>query len=363
MTKLKMILQTVAIFILIMLLICFFVSIFNVFNKQIGVNEIFSKTGLYFLYTIGYGALEGDAFLQNVLAIIGIIALALMSTFLTINLFWRLDDVSMSKTITLHDNVLGFQFLNNGRAICDMKATFVVYDNFTSENLEEPKEYYLPVLLKNSHWNLKVNLDETFWYRAIYDLLSSDDKKLYCIFSFVDTKNGQNSIRVQEVKKEYIMKNEQILKYEDFVSPSIINCNSLQACENGSNVTLNYEENFMNMHYEFLSSADENSFAMCFYNYHSKPLNLGKYNLDTTYIEFSAVSDNKCELKLEFKMSNDVNCAKILELNEEPQTIKIPIKEIDGDLECIREICYTFFEKNNPNKNNLKISNMRIITK
>ena len=205
-----------------------------------------------------------------------------------------------------------------------MKATFVVYDNFTSENLEEPKEYYLPVLLKNSHWNLKVNLDETFWYRAIYDLLSSDDKKLYCIFSFVDTKNGQNSIRVQEVKKEYIMKNEQILKYEDFISPSIINCNSLQACENGSNVTLNYEENFMNMHYEFLSSADENSFAMCFYNYHSKPLNLGKYNLDTTYIEFSAVSDNKCELKLEFKMSNDVNCAKILELNEEPQTIKIP---------------------------------------
>ena len=159
------------------------------------------------------------------------------------------------------------------------------------------------------------------------------------------------------------MKNEQILKYEDFISPSIINCNSLQACENGSNVTLNYEENFMNMHYEFLSSADENSFAMCFYNYHSKPLNLGKYNLDTTYIEFSAVSDNKCELKLEFKMSNDVNCAKILELNEEPQTIKIPIKEIDGDLECIREICYTFFEKNNPNKNNLKISNMRIITK
>ena len=153
MTKLKKILSTVIIFIALMLLICFLFSLWNVFAHEMPPTEIFQKTGLYFLYTIGYGSLEENETVQNILAMVGIVSLALMTTYLTINLFWRLDDVKLKKDILYKNDYLLMQFQNNGRTICDMKVTFTLYDEKTTENLEEPKEYYMPVLVKKSIWN------------------------------------------------------------------------------------------------------------------------------------------------------------------------------------------------------------------
>ena len=61
MSKIKKIINTVAIFIVIMFVICFMFSLYKVLVGDISISEIFSETALYFLYTVGYGALEGDS--------------------------------------------------------------------------------------------------------------------------------------------------------------------------------------------------------------------------------------------------------------------------------------------------------------
>ena len=362
MLKLKEIVKTILVFVVTMLLICFAVSTYKVIINEIELKELIGKTGLYFLYTVGYGALEGDAILQNILAMIGIVSLALMSTFLTINLFWRLDDVTLNKKVICDNDILKFEFKNKGNTICDIKCNFMIYNEFTSENIEEAKEYYMPMLLKNSHWNLKVNLNETFWYRAIYYLLTTKNIKLYCIYSFVDTKNGQNSIKVEEITAQNIITDNKMLEYVEFIKPTILSCGKLLAVENGGKIDLTYSENMMNIHYEFKNNENKSNFVMAYYNFHNNLLNLEKYNKENTYLEFSAVSNKKLNLNVEIK-SNSSESKKFIELTEEAKTIKIPLKEIECNLEQIREICFTIFVGDNELKNSLQISDLRIVTK
>ena len=81
------------------ILLCFIASFIKVCSHELPWSHLLEETGLYFLYTIGYGSLEQDTVLQQVFAMIGIISLSLMGTFLTINLFWRIDDVKIRPTI------------------------------------------------------------------------------------------------------------------------------------------------------------------------------------------------------------------------------------------------------------------------
>ncbi len=53
MSKLKKILNTVIIFIVVMFIICFMFSLYKVLVGNIPLSDIFSETGLYFLYIIG----------------------------------------------------------------------------------------------------------------------------------------------------------------------------------------------------------------------------------------------------------------------------------------------------------------------
>lgn len=363
MLKFKKIAKTIAIFVVIMISICFVISIINVLNNQIQPEEIISKTGLYFLYTIGYGALEGDAVLQNLLAMIGIVALALMTTYLTINLFWRLDDVKLNKEMQYDGRYLKLQFKNYGTPICDVKVTFILYDDKTAENIEEPKEYYMPILLKNSFWNLKLDINETFWYKAIYNLLVEENRKLYCIFSFVDTQNGQSSIKVEEIQKENLKMNNKLLEYEEFIKPIKISCERLNPIENNGKIHLNYDEGNMNIQYNFPKNRNSESFIMAYYNFHDTTLNLEKYNKETTYLEFAVQANNNMLLTMEIKTKNNNVISRKIEVNEELQNIKIEFKDICDNLEEINEICYTIFAKENANENSFNISDLKIFTK
>ena len=362
MLKLKKIIKTIIIFIILMIIICFLFSLYKVLNNEIPPTEIVSETGLYFLYTIGYGALEGDSVVQNVLAMVGIISLALMTTFLTINLFWRLDDVKLNKEIIYDKNSLKIQFKNKGRAICDMKATFALYDEFTSENLEEPKEYYMPILLKNSVWNLRLDLNETFWYKAVYDLLTTTDKKLYCIFSFVDTQTGQSSIKVEEITKENIKATNKLLEYKEFIKPTILSCERLMPIENSGKLQIEKIENNLIMNYSFNNSSNDDSFVMTYYNLHEPCLNLEKYNREKTYLEFKLRTEDNLRLNFELKLSNENVITKYIEINNEAKTVKIELKEIPDNIEQVKEICYTIFKKNNKLKGKLEVGDLRIIT-
>ena len=362
MLKLKKIIKTIIIFIILMIIICFLFSLYKVLNNEISPTEIVSETGLYFLYTIGYGALEGDSVVQNILAMVGIISLALMTTFLTINLFWRLDDVKLNKEIIYDKNSLKIQFKNKGRAICDMKATFALYDEFTSENLEEPKEYYMPILLKNSVWNLRLDLNETFWYKTVYDLLTTTDKKLYCIFSFVDTQTGQSSIKVEEITKENIKTTNKLLEYKEFIKPTILSCDRLMPIENSGKLQKESIENDIIMNYSFNNSSNDDSFVMAYYNLHEPCLNLEKYNREKTYLELKLRTEDDIKLNFELKLSNGNVITKYIEINNEAKTVKIELKEIPDNIEQVKEICYTIFKKNNKLRGKLEVGDLRIVT-
>ena len=351
MIKFKKIINTVIVFILLMFLICFLFSIYKLIVGDIAINELLSETGLYFLYTIGYGALEGDAIIQNILAMIGIISLALMTTFLTINLFWRLDDVKFNKEIFIDSNDIKMSFKNKGKAICDMKATFVLYDNNYSMNILEPQEYYMPIMLKNSLWNLTLSLNETFWYKAIYSLLTSSDKLLYCIFSFVDTKSGQESIKVEQITKDNLN-----ISYNEFIKPVILKSEYLLKIENGGKLSIDES-----IFYSFKKKDKDDSFVMMYYNFHNNYLNLEKYNKDTTYIELEINTSDNILLNFEIKLKNGNNLSKELLLNN--KKIKINLSDYTDSLESITEICYTIFKKNNNLNGTLKINDLKIITK
>lgn len=363
MSKLKKIMRTVIIFLLSMFVICFLFSLYKVWTNEIVPTQILNETGLYFLYTIGYGALEGDSVIQNILAMVGIISLALMTTFLTINLFWRLDDVKLRKDLFYEKGHLYMQFQNKGRAICDMKVTFVLYDEKTTANIEEPKEYYMPVLVKHSIWNLTFDLNETFWYKTVYDLLTLEDKKLYCVFSFVDTVTGQSSIKVEEITKENLRADQGLLEYQEFIKPMILPHQELIAIENNGNLQLEIQPQETIMDYSFSKKADDNAFVMAYYSFHDAYLNLEKFNRETTYLETKMKSDDAICLKIEIKLSNNNQFTKIIPVHQEEKNVRIDWKELPEHLDEVKEICYTIFKKENQLTGTLEIGDLKIITK
>ena len=356
MSKIKKIINTVAIFIVIMFVICFVFSLYKVLVGDISISEIFSETGLYFLYTVGYGALEGDSVIQNILAMIGIIALALMSTYLTINLFWRLDDVKLNKKILYNKDSLRISFLNKGRAICDMKATFLLYDREKCENILEPKEYYMPMLVSDSYWHLTLDLNETFWYKAVYGLVTNSNKNLYCIYSFVDTNSGQSSIRVTEITKDYFDN----LNYVEFTKDYVLSNKDLLPIENGGKLNLERINNYTKLTYSFKRKDSDNSFVMLYYNFYEKFLNLEKYDKSNTYLLLD-IKGIDVTIKFEIKLSNNVNVTRVINVDNE--LVKIYLEDITESLENVKEICYTIFKSDNKLNGKVEIGDLKIITK
>ncbi len=348
MLKLKKIIETILIFIITMLGICFLFSLFSFFQKNINVEDIISRTGLYFLYTIGYGSLEKDTMIQNILAIIGIVALALMSTYLTINLFWRLDDVKLKKEFIVDKKSnLIFEFLNKGRTICDMKAIFMINkENYVED--KEQKEYYIPIVFKKSKWKLTVNLEDAFWYKAISNLYLNPSHKLYCMYSFVDTKNGQGSIKVEEIKKEHL-KN---ISLEYFTKP--IQLSNFSCCSSNK-VKIETLENQEYL-YHFPKNANPKDFAMVFLNYNYHVENFQKYN-ENSYFKFTLLSKKEMTITLQIKGENGCFEKDYL-VTDKLITYELALKDITIPLDKIKEICFTIFKEKNSFDNTFIVKEM-----
>ncbi len=357
MWKFKKIVGTIATFIVTMLLICLGISVISFMKGDILVNEILSKTGLYFLYTIGYGALDGDAILQNILAMLGIVSLALMSTFLTINLFWRMDDVKVSKTIFFKENSLEFHFINEGRTLCDLKVTFLLYDKNKNKSILNPQEYYMPILLKKSSWNLELSLDETFWYKAVQILLTTNYHELYCMYSFVDTKSGQSSIKFMNFTKENFFRNGKLYTLNDFYHPIVLKKSSLKSVGYGGEIWMEKDGS----NYEFDKTKRKDSFVMLYYDFLENRFNLEKYDKERTCLEFT-IESNDLHLTLELKLENGALYRQCFEINGKV-LCQIYLKDVDIHLGNVREICFTVFKKENAMKGKFTISDFKIETK
>lgn len=327
-----------------MLLLCFIISIINVLLGNISYTDIFNKTGLYFLYLIGYGSLEGDAILQNILAIVGIVSLALLSTYLTINLFWRLDDVKLNKQIIFKDNILYFDFINKGKVICDFKVSFLLYDKNNKKSINS-EEYSTPMILNKSLFTLDININDYFWYQSIYEILN-DNKELYCLYSFVDTTNGQASIKMDKINKEYL--NNISISYfkKDIVFEDI------EICSNKGNIICE-GNNYM---YEL---NDKESFVMAYINFKQDELNIKKFSNMDKIFSFKVSSKNNINMIVEFKNNTGKVYEKKIAIDNDTY-MKIPLEEVINKTDSLKEICFTIFGDNNKNKGKYILEDIKI---
>jgi len=330
MKKIEKIFITVLYFILIMSLLCFSISIINTLIGNISYKEIPSKTILYFLYLIGYGSLEGDTFLQNILAIVGIVSLALLSTYLTINLFWRLDDVKIDKNVLFKEDKLYFNFLNKGKNICDFKVSFLLYDKDTKKSINS-EEYSIPFIFSKSEFLLDININEYFWYHSIYSILTTN-KELYSLYSFVDTTNGQSSIKMDKIDKEYLT-NIDI----SYFKKDILFTDVKMASNNGS---IEYKDNY------YIYKLDKNdSFVMSYISFKDNIFNIKRFTNMNKVFSFNIKSDDNINMTIEFKNMMGTIYSKDIVV-EGNTYIEIPLKEIIDKTDNLYEVCFTIFGNN-----------------
>ena len=351
-TKLKKIIITIIVFCLSIFILCLGISLVDFLNSKIVLSGILSQAFNYFLYTIGYGPLEDETFLQNFLAMIGIVSLALMSTYLTINLFWRLDDVILDEDINYKDNELMFTIINKGRDICNVNIKFFLYNAKAKQNQNITREYDAPIIMKKSSWSFEVSLDDTFWYQTVKNILKNNEYQVYASMSFVDMKTGQESIKLIPITAGNIIG----LTLAKLNNPVIFNTKDINLIANNNKLELNNKV----LTYQINSN---DTFLMAYYSFDN--LNLNKYD-DKSYLEWNLKSIKEAIIVIEIK--SGVN--KLLAyqskytLNENFTKIKISLNKLKGNREEIKEICLTIFTNDNKYlENSIVMSDLKLIVK
>lgn len=207
MWKLKKAARIVATFFAVVILICAIYSagwaLLHAGSGSGGFAAVLEKALEHFLYTIGYGESKESLLAQNIFALIGIVTVTLMTTYLTINLFWRMDDVKISSQIPiwLEENNKYFASVliaNEGEGICKLKGDFMACDD-NGEEISKSKSFEKPLLIKKSFWKIDIPVENSFLYKVLRTMRKWKlFCRLYLTFSFVDTATGQESIKVVE---------------------------------------------------------------------------------------------------------------------------------------------------------------------
>ncbi len=351
-TKLKKIIITIIVFCLSIFILCLGISLVDFLNSKIVLSGILSQAFNYFLYTIGYGPLEDETFLQNFLAMIGIVSLALMSTYLTINLFWRLDDVILDEDINYKDNELMFTIINKGRDICNVNIKFFLYNAKAKQNQNITREYDAPIIMKKSSWSFEVSLDDTFWYQTVKNILKNNEYQVYASMSFVDMKTGQESIKLIPITAGNIIG----LTLAKLNNPVIFNTKDINLIANNNKLELNNKV----LTYQINSN---DTFLMAYYSFDN--LNLNKYD-DKSYLEWNLKSIKEAIIVIEIKYGVNKLLAyqSKYTLNENFTKIKISLNKLKGNREEIKEICLTIFTNDNKYlENSIVMSDLKLIVK
>lgn len=208
--KVRKIIKTIIIFIAAMILICVFLSVFlSITTGNSG--EILSRTLNYLLYIIGYGSLIHDnLLLQDLFGIFGIVAVSILSAYITVNLFWRVDDVFISNHISIwksandkyHASII---VGNKGKNICKLELSIVAYDENKNSIGEMGKTFSYPLLIKNGIWKIDIPIDNGFLFDVLRTIRKGrKDCMVYTTFEYVDSETGQSSIKVQEYNSDHI---------------------------------------------------------------------------------------------------------------------------------------------------------------
>lgn len=208
--KLRKIIRTIIIFIVTMILICI---LFSVLLSVITGNseDIFNRTLNYLLYIIGYGSLIHDnLILQDLFGILGIVTVSILSAYLTVNLFWRVDDVFISNNIAIWEGANDKYYAsvlvgNKGKNICKLELSFVAYDENKNYIGDLGKNIEYPLLINNGIWKIDMPVNNGFWFDVLRTIRKGTKGcMVYATFEYVDSETGQSSIKVQEYDSDHI---------------------------------------------------------------------------------------------------------------------------------------------------------------
>lgn len=208
--KVKKIIKTIIVFIITMILVC---VLFSVLSSVITGNsdKIFSRTLNYLLYIIGYGSLiHENLILQDLFGVFGIVTISILSAYLTVNLFWRVDDVFVSSHMAIWESadekyhasvIVG----NKGKNLCKLELSFVAYDENKNYMGDLGKTFAYPLLIKNGIWKIDMPINNGFLYDVLRTIRKGrKDCMIYATFEYVDSETGQSSIKVNEYDSDHI---------------------------------------------------------------------------------------------------------------------------------------------------------------
>ncbi len=184
-----------------------------------GVQLLFLKEDMPFfkgilggaLFVMGYGdSVTASKTMQGILAVIGLVGLNFLAAFITVNLFWRIKDVTLAdvaKVISVDGKYyLTFMVVNKGADIVNFQASLLFHKSKSNVLDVHSKAWSYPIIKKGDPYTIKVPLndDEILRDRLRSMLFFQPDMKMVATFSYADSRTGYESVRVMSYSKEKV---------------------------------------------------------------------------------------------------------------------------------------------------------------
>lgn len=124
--------KIILVFILSILLICGLVSVVLICTNGITWSQMGYNLTNNFLYIIGYGDSNAAEIIQLIFSLIGVVSVSTLSALLTVQLFWKIDNVIINDKCFIgydeYDNPqLSLFIINKGSDICNIKINLASY--------------------------------------------------------------------------------------------------------------------------------------------------------------------------------------------------------------------------------------------
>lgn len=181
-------------------------------SEEFTLSAILDQVASSFLYITGYDSLYDDNWIVKcALAIVGILALSLLSAYLTVLFLYR-TDVKIYPNIFIWQDKQGHYYCtviieNLGKAVCNLQMSFGLYSGSSGDMMHDEDiitdnicERYRPILLKKKIWResfIISPVESILFFKAFHSFVNKEKYKLYVLWSCTDEITGQENIHVQ----------------------------------------------------------------------------------------------------------------------------------------------------------------------
>lgn len=403
--------KIILVFILSILLICGLVSVVLICTNGITWSQLGYNLTNNFLYIIGYGDSNAAEIIQLIFSLIGVVSVSTLSALLTVQLFWKIDNVIINDKCFIgydeYDNPqLSLFIINKGSDICNIKINLASYIEEGTSRSRICYEEERPLLLKKSIWKIDIPISNTPLYQSLRYIYKEQHSRLsfFLTISYVDTKNGQETIQVKQyTKREISIPNFKMdisggtfkAKYKAlknitkdlYNSPKVTewllnnterySCSEISLIENSGSLYKVQSDNEGALYAIKFDKSVQNinteAFMMMFWNLNNHAADWTIFYKENGIIRFSMVASTEIKnVKFQVKSIINGNRSIIFEKNIKPsETINKyqydlaavfdNIDHIEKNIPLICEICFCVYAKDMSSLNgNLMISDVEV---